>query len=169
MKQIRHYTTIVALVLMGGYLIFSHMTGRDSGTMATQPNTPPADQLVEVHGMLTADGKVDGGTRSFELDTLPGATLFFDRERLKPREEQGFLWGMRPGTVIRTHLHRDDLQKYSTGALTFLRAHSLVADVDTLFHLPRPGQPEEQGGGHGMVLGIFCLVAAGIYALVILR
>jgi hypothetical protein len=169
MTPIRHYISIIALVLMGGYLVFSHLTGQDPGLVAKQPDTPPTEQLVPVRGVLTADGKVEGGTRSFQLDTLPGATLFFNRERLKPREEQSFLWGMRPGAVIRTHLHRDDLQQYSAGKRSLLRVHSLVADADTLFHLPRPGQPGEQDGGYGLVFGVILLVAAGIYAFVLFR
>jgi hypothetical protein len=165
MRPFRHYFGILFLLAFGGYKVFTSLT-------ETVPNTEiSSDQLVEVRGTLLADGKIEGDIRSFQIDSLPGATLFLDRSRLEPREEQGFQWGMRPGTAIITHVHRDDLTSFWGHSLSRLKAFSLIADVDTLLALDK-SLAEEAGSGAqkhstGLIMGIVFLSLGLIYAFLV--
>lgn len=162
MSLTSHITRIVSIAI-GGIICL----------VLAQNDPPPAplpEDLVEIQGRLSSEGDWTDGRCSFTLDNVP-AHLYLTCEHMDARAQQSFRWGMRPGTTITAHVHRNDSSQVMAET-NWVEVRGLIADRDTLLDKDRAVQAAAR---HASTLqssylwvGIISLAAAAIYAGILL-
>lgn len=130
------------------------------------PPVPLPDDLVEVQGRLNSDGDWTDGRCSFTLENVP-AHLYLACEHLDPRAQQSFRWGMRPGTAITAHVHRNDSSQLIEET-NWVEVRGLIADRDTLLDKDQALKDAAQRANTSTAAyfwyGLISLVVAAVYA-----